>query len=262
MTGAAALPVRHAEECMGTVFSFDVRSPGIDWTSFARILQWLHETDARFSTYRADSEVNRIADGRLTVAQAHRDVREVLAACEEVRTATGGYFSAFPDGRLDPSGYVKGWAIRRAGELLAAAGSVNHCVNGGGDVSCSGAPPRGRGWRVGIADASSPGRLLRTVEAPGPLAVATSGAAERGAHIIDPHTGRRPTDLLAVTVISPDIVQADVFATAAVAMGAAGEDWLRSVDVDAVVVRGDGGVTAIRRAGRAASPAGAPAASR
>ena len=259
---AAALPVRHVEHCMGTVFSFDVRSPGVDWADFERVLRWLHETDARFSTYRADSEISRIAAGTLPVAEAHTDVRTLLAACREMQGVTGGYFSAYAAGRLDPSGYVKGWAIGVADEMLRAAGSVNHCVNGGGDVSCSGAPVPSRGWRVGIADPSLPGRLLHSVAARGPLAVATSGSAERGAHIVDPHTGQRPSDLLAVTVVSSDIVRADVYATAAVAMGAAGEQWLRCADVEAIVVDADGGVRRISRAAQAARRAGAPASSR
>jgi thiamine biosynthesis lipoprotein len=63
------------------------------------------------------------------------------------------------------------------------------------------------------------------------LAVATSGTAERGAHIVDPRTGRSAvTDLLAVTVIGPSLTWADCWATAAFAMGSrAGLSWLESV---------------------------------
>ena len=62
------------------------------------------------------------------------------------------------------------------------------------------------------------------------LAVATSGRYERGAHIVDPHTRRRPTGLLSVTVVGPDLATADAYATAAFAMGADGPAWLATVD--------------------------------
>jgi thiamine biosynthesis lipoprotein len=230
---------------MGTVFSFDVRGVGVPWAEFERVLRWLHECDARFSTYRPDSEISRIADGRLRPADAHPDVRAVLAACEAAETETDGYFSARPDGRLDPSGYVKGWAVHTASSLLAAAGSTAHCVNGGGDVSCHGRPGPDRDWRVGIADPFRRDRTVHTVSGSGSFGVATSGGAERGAHIVDPHSGDRPTDLASVTVVARDVVHADVLATAAVAMGKRGLDWLGDrTDVSWVAVEADGTVSA------------------
>ena len=243
MTAATALPIRHVEECMGTVFSFDIRGGGVPIADLRRIIGWLHEADQRFSTYRPTSEITRIADGRLALADAHPDVRAVLDACTAAELETGGYFSARPDGRLDPSGYVKGWAVHTASAMLVEAGSTSHCVNGGGDVSLHGRPDRDRDWRIGIADPFQPGGLLRSVGGRGPLGIATSGGAERGAHIVDPHTGERPTGLVAVTVLARDVVRADVLATAAVARGDAGEAWLRGIpDIDSIVVRADGTV--------------------
>ncbi len=51
------------------------------------------------------------------------------------------------------------------------------------------------------------------------LAVATSGTYEKGTHIYDPHTGRAVDELVSLTVIGPSILEADVQATAAFAMG-------------------------------------------
>lgn len=226
---------------MGTVFSFDIRGGGVPWDHLRSVLDWLHATDARFSTYLPESEINRIADGRLDVADAHPDVAYVLAECEAFEMETDGYFSARASDRLDPSGYVKGWAVHTASEMLAATGSTAHCVNGGGDVSCHGRPSADREWRVGIADPFHPGGVLRTVIGAGPLGIATSGTAERGAHVIDPHTGERPTSFASVTVVTRDVVRADVFATAAMAMGEDGVAWLAGLpDVRAILVRADG----------------------
>lgn len=228
---------------MGTVFSFDIRGSGVASSELRAVLDWLHETDARFSTYRPDSEISRIADGFLDVADAHPDVTAVLAECDVLEIETNGYFSARASGRLDPSGYVKGWAVHTASEMLAATGSTAHCVNGGGDIACYGRPSADREWRLGIADPLHPGGLVRTVIGAGPLGIATSGTAERGAHVIDPHTGTRPDALASVTVVADDVVRADVRATAAMAMGEEGVAWLAALhDVRSIVVRRDGTV--------------------
>jgi len=85
-------------------------------------------------------------------------------------------------------------------------------------------------WRVGIADPLRPGRLALVVEA-SDRAVATSGTAERGAHILDPHTGRPASGLASLTVVGPSLTLADAYATAAFAMGPAGaRDWTESLE--------------------------------
>jgi thiamine biosynthesis lipoprotein len=203
---------------MGTVVSFDVPSSAQEDGSLAAAVGWLHWVDEVFSTYRADSEVSRLGRGEVTAVGCAPRVAEVLAACEELREQSGGYFSACPAGTLDPSGYVKGWAVERAARIIAEAGSTAHTVNGGGDVQCVGARPDGTSWRIGISSPLQPGALALIV-AGRDFAVATSGIAERGAHIMDPVAGRAATGLASVTVVGPSLTLADAYATAAFAMG-------------------------------------------
>lgn len=61
------------------------------------------------------------------------------------------------------------------------------------------------------------------------LAIATSGTAERGLHVVDPHSGAPAVDIASLTVIEPDLATADALATAGVAMGRRARDWLESV---------------------------------
>jgi FAD:protein FMN transferase len=213
---------------MGTVVSFDVpawtAAPGDDG-ALSQVIRWLHWVDATFSPYRAGSDVSRYGRGEVPLAGCAPELAEVLGACTEVSERSGGYFTATPGGHLDPSGYVKGWAIERAASSLTAAGSDEHSVNGGGDVQCAGQ----RRWRIGIADPLRRGRLALVV-AGQDFAVATSGTAERGAHIVDPHTGRAATGLASVTVVGPGLTLADAYATAAFAMGSRARDWVESLD--------------------------------
>lgn len=230
--------LRHTEHVMGTVFSIDI--PATASTRLPDVLRWLHWVDAAFSPYREDSDVSRFGRGELTLTQCVPELAEVIGECAAIRDLSGGYFTATPGGRFDPSGLVKGWAIERAAAMLSAAGITDHSVNGGGDMQCAGEPEPGRPWRVGIADPLRPGALAVVVTGRD-FAVATSGTAERGPHIINPHTGRPATGLASVTIVGPRVTAADAYATAAFAMGGTAMEWVTSLDgYEAFGVRADG----------------------
>jgi len=225
---------------MGTVFSIDVRDPG-DWSAaIGAVVGWLHRVDAVFSPFKPGSDVSRLARGELRPADADPEVRVVLDLCAEVTAATEGFFTPLVDGRIDPTGLVKGWAVERASELLRQHGSANHLVNGGGDVQLAGEAAPGRPWTVGLVDPLDRTRLLTTVEGRD-FAVASSGVAERGAHIRDPFTGRAASRLAGATVVGPSLTRADAYATAAFVMGRAAVRWIAAVPgYAALVVAPDG----------------------
>ncbi|MET8157298.1 FAD:protein FMN transferase [Sphaerisporangium sp. NPDC005289] len=257
--------IRHVEHVMGTVFSFDVRAHGCDHgehhtgdhtgdygappapeavrRAVAEAVAWLRRVDETFSTYRPESPVSRLGRGEIGLDDCPPEVAEILAMCAEAARVSHGYFTARPGGRLDPSAMVKGWAIERASRVLTGAGAVNHCVNGGGDVQLAGTAEPGRPWRTGIADPLHPGRLAAVVECrSGRLAVATSGTAERGPHIVDPHTGRPATELAAITLVGASLTSTDAYATAAFAMGGAAREWVEGLagfEAFAVTASGD-----------------------
>ncbi len=218
----------HVEHCMGTVFSIDVRDPG-DWTgAVADVVGWLHHVDAVFSTYRPGSDISRLQRRELRLADADPEVAVVLGLCAEIQQETGGHFSALSGGRIDPTGLVKGWAVEAASRRLRDHGSTNHAVNGGGDIQLAGEAGPGRRWTVGISDPHDRRRILTTVTGRD-FAVATSGTTERGAHLLDPFTGRPVTRLAAGTVTGPSLTRADAYATAAFVMGRPALDWIDTV---------------------------------
>jgi FAD:protein FMN transferase len=233
-------PPRHVEHCMGTVFSFDVRAPHVPAAVLGDVIAWLHRVDATFSPYRPGSDISRLGRGEVTVAGCAPEVGEILDLCDRLRDDTGGCFSAYASGALDPSGVVKGWAVERASSMLRRAGLRDHSVNGGGDLRLAGGPEPGEPWRVGIADPLRPGSVA-TVITGRDMAVATSGTAERGAHIVDPRTGRPAAALASVTVVGPTLTMADAYATAAFVMGDAARDWIEGLpgyEAHAVTVEG------------------------
>lgn len=226
------------EQIMGLPIAIDVRDPTVDTAAVARAFDWLRWVDETFSTYRADSVISRLNRRELALAEAPPEVRAVLARCEELRVETGGYFdirvqvgpgdrrddAVLAAGAVDPSGLVKGWAVDRAAELLEAAGAHTYCINAGGDVRVRGRPAPALHWRVGIQHPFLPDKLAVVVAATD-LAIATSGAYARGAHILDPHTGAPPEGVLSVSVVGPELATADAYATAAYAMGLDGPAW-------------------------------------
>lgn len=223
---------------MGTVFSLTARGSAVDPAALDTAEAWLHHVDVTFSTYRPHSVVSRLARGEITADACPPEVTEVLDLCARAEERTGGWFSPHYSGRLDPTGLVKGWAVEHTARLLLAGGARDACVVGGGDVQLFGGP-----WRVGVADPLRPDRLVAVVaHQEGPLAIATSGPAERGCHIVDPHTGAPVSDGLAsLTVLSAHLADADAWATAAYAMGAGARSWLaRQPGVRALAVRPDG----------------------
>lgn len=219
---------RRVEHVMGTAIGVDIRDPGVPESVDDDVFAFLRDVDARFSTFRPDSEISRLGRGELREADCSPDVRRVLGLCDDIGRMSGGFFDIGrhrPDGRPDPSGLVKGWSIEEAAWLIEAAGGRDFALNAGGDVVARGEPEPGRPWRVAIRHPLRGDRVAAVLRVRD-RAIATSGAYERGEHIVDPHTGRPPDGLLSVTVVGPSLACADAYATAAFAMGRAGITWV------------------------------------
>lgn len=221
----------HIEYCMGTAFTFHGRSSlSATKTKLAMdaACQLLHAADETFSLYKPDSPLSRLARGETSVAKCPPVVSEIWDACEDWEKTTDGWFSSFtPQHTFDPSGLVKTWAADQAAKSLLAAGIDDFTLNAGGDILLSDALSDPLAWRVAIHQpvsiANSKAGILTVVDLTDTpfRAVATSGSAERGAHIWNPKApGKEPAnDLVQVSVVARDLVSADVWATAAFAQG-------------------------------------------
>ncbi len=178
--------------------------------------------DAKFSTYKEASEISQINRGQLAIGQASDDMQLIFALADLTRQETDGYFDIQRNGYIDPSGLVKGWAIYNAAQLLRQHGFSNFYVDAGGDIQIAGHNAEGKRWRVGIRNPFNIHEIVKVLELTD-CGVATSGTSIRGQHIYNP---KQPDQLLesivSLTVIGPNIYEADRFATAAFAMGTEG----------------------------------------
>lgn len=235
----------HVEFVMGMAVSIDVRDADTPVAAIDDVVAWLHHVDATFSTYEDDSPISAIGRGELDLDDVDDEILEVLRLCETLRRDSGGAFDAFavpaPNGtRFDPSGVVKGWSIEKAAEILEQHGCHDFCINAGGDIAVRGNPTDGEPWAVGIRHPLDDHAVALVIDASRRLAIATSATYERGAHIIDPHTGLATTDLASVTIVGPDLTLADAYATIVFVMGLDGLGWLdRHPDYEAFVITHD-----------------------
>jgi FAD:protein FMN transferase len=188
------------------------------------------QVEARFSTYRADSEISRINQGLLPLEAISGEMRDVLVLAERTRIETDGFFDARrADGTIDPSGVVKSWAIAKVARLIDQAGIRNYFVDAGGDIQTRGKNAEGGDWVVGIRNPFDHDQIVKAVVLKD-QGIATSGTYVRGQHIYNPHQPDRPIDdVVSLTVIGPDVIEADRFATAAFAMGRDGITFIETL---------------------------------
>ena len=261
--------VHHLEEVMGTIVVIDVYA---DVTSLAtddaaeqlsnevsaqlaQAVAILHCVDATFSTWLPDSPVSRLRRGEISSAQVPAEVAEILDRCAVARDLSGGWFDpwAVPGG-FDPSGYVKGWAAGKALAAFRARGICGVLVNAAGDIASAGGMGNGTPFRIGIADPRSPLSLAEIVELDG--AIATSGTYERGAHLIEPCSGRRTARAASASVTGPDPGLADALATAVAVAGEPGLAFIDKLDgYEALIINDDGTRRQTSRFPAAARPA-------
>ena len=130
--------------------------------------------------------------GEIELGEAPLEITEVLENCKVAKELSGGWFDPWAlAGGVDPTGYVKGWAAQKALEELVEAELGGAMVNAAGDIASFGGPTRHDPFRVGIVNPAAPTSLVCSVELRG--AIATSGAYERGDHLVNPFSRRHET---------------------------------------------------------------------
>jgi FAD:protein FMN transferase len=224
---AATRGVLRVEQIMGTAIGIDLRDDVNAAAAIEDAFEALRRADARFSPFRPDSEVSRLARGELVTAACSLELRQILALGERLREESGGAFDVRGPGArngLDPSGIVKGWAVEAAAWILDDAGARNYAINAGGDSVVRGEPEPGEPWRVGVRHPTDPQAVAHVLELRGG-AVATSGTYERGDHIWR-QADEAADAWLSLTVVGPSLTFADAYATAGFAMGRHGLAWV------------------------------------
>lgn len=223
--------VRRHLPVMGTEASFHVYDDIVADEALAGIeaaVAELERLEAMFSTFRPSSEISRVNAGSLSLLDCSPEVIDVLDACTWLEHASSGAFCIRHDDRINPAGFVKGWATERASKHLLLRGLRHWSLGVGGDIIVNGRPGDAPSWRIGIADPNRPGQLITMLDIESG-AVATSGTSEKGRHLWNA-AGEAADTFASLTVVGPSLSWADAFATAAFALGDSGLDWVSQFD--------------------------------
>lgn len=214
---------------MGMPITIEILDAGVSGDTLDAVFSYFHSVDRTFSTYQESSEISRINRGELGPDDYSEDMRTILALSAKTKAETQGYFDIARDGWLDPSGIVKGWAIQQAADRLRADGWHDFYIDAGGDIEFAGLNA-GKPWRVGIRNPFDRQEIVKVL-AVSNCGLATSGTAIRGQHIYNPFRPADPIlDIVSLTVIGPNVFEADRFATAAFARGMVGICFIESLD--------------------------------
>jgi len=217
-------------ETWGTVVVIEATSSALDevtvTSAVEEVEQFFYQVDRDFSTFKSDSQVSRIRRGELKIEEASEYVQQVWALCESSRELTLGSFDPWKaEGGFDPSGLVKGWAAEVGAQMLVEAGARNVLINASGDIVLRGGKPDGGPWNIGIASPEDVEKYVKFFDVVDG-SVATSGDYEKGAHIVDPHTGLIAIGARSATVIGPDGAICDALATALMVDGVDAQKWI------------------------------------
>lgn len=208
---------------MGMPISIDIPNQK-NLAIFDDLFAICEDTDQRFSPYKVTSELQKLWRGQIKERDTSEDMKFIISECDKYEQLTNGYFSARFAGTFNPTGYVKAWAIQRMVDHLATKKIGTYLINAGGDIAAH--SDSSHRWNIAIANPFNTSQPIAELTVDN-LSIATSGTYEKGSHIYDPHT-RMPIDSLAsVTIFGPCIITADVFATAAFAMGDKANEFIK-----------------------------------
>lgn len=196
---------------------------------FREVFNYFKYIDDKFSTFKEKSEITKVNNGLLKKDKWSRDMKEVIRLCERTKKETNGYFDISKDGKLDPSGLVKGWAVYNAADYLKKEGFKNFYVEAGGDIQAYGRNKENSEWTIGIRNPFNRNEIVKVLRV-SDKGVATSGTYIRGQHIYNPFKRKEEIkDIVSLTVVGPNVFEADRFATAAFAMGKEGINFIENL---------------------------------
>lgn len=217
---------------MGVPIIINIRDNEAKQELFDEVFNYFHYVDEKFSTYKDTSEISNINNGKIKPEEASEDMKLIFQLSEETKKISNGYFDIVNrEGKYDPSGIVKGWSIFNAANILRKRGVKNFMVEAGGDIEISGKNNEDKLWRIGIQNPFNKKREIIKKVYLSNKGMATSGTYVRGQHVYNPFNKNVTIDdVISLTVIGPNIYEADRMATAAFAMGNDGINFIEQLD--------------------------------
>ena len=180
--------------------------------------KYLKNVEEKFSPFLPDSLVSRHTDLGEELQDTFFDLeyQEVYSRSIIAKKETQGLFDPFYDGKYNPTGFVKGWAIENAfmkyikpliDNNIIEAGAIN----GAGDIQVGTRLDNDFSWEIGIENPENMEKIIAKYSIKNG-AVATSGLSKKGQHI----KSDNDINYVQVTVVGTYLSDVDVLATAGV----------------------------------------------
>lgn len=180
--------------------------------------KYLQNVEEKFSPFLSESLVSRHTDLGEELQDDFFDIeyQEVYSRSIIAKKETQGSFDPFFNGKYNPTGFVKGWAIENAfmkyikpliDNNIIEAGAIN----GAGDIQVGTRLDSNFSWEIGIENPEDKEKIIAKYSIKNG-AVATSGLSKKGQHI------KSDNDInhVQVTVVGTYLSDVDVLATAGV----------------------------------------------
>ena len=180
--------------------------------------KYLQNVEEKFSPFLSESLVSRHTDIGEELQDDFFDIeyQEVYSRSIIAKKETHGLFDPFFDGKYNPTGFVKGWAIENAfmkyikplidNNILEAG-----AINGAGDMQVGTRLDSNFSWEIGIENPEDKEKIIAKYSIKNG-AVATSGLSKKGQHI----KSDNEINHVQVTVVGTYLSDVDVLATAGI----------------------------------------------
>lgn len=180
--------------------------------------KYLQKVEVKFSPFLPESLVSKHTDLGEDLQEDFFDLefQEVYSRSVIAKKETQGLFDPFFDGKYNPTGFVKGWAIENAfmkyikpliDNNIIEAGAIN----GAGDIQVGTRLDSNFSWEIGIENPEDKEKIIAKYSIKNG-AVATSGLSKKGQHI----KSDNEINHVQVTVVGTNLSDVDVLATAGV----------------------------------------------
>ncbi len=213
---------------MGMLVTIDIVDSNTKNEVFDEVFNYLISIDEKFSPYKKDSELTKYNNKKIIEKDLSENFKIVLSLSEDMKNKTDGFFDVVYKNNLNPSGLVKGWAIYNAKKILIKNGIKNFYIEIAGDIEVAGLNHKNEKWIIGIRSPFNKKENIKILHLTD-RGIATSGLYERGNHIYNPKKNCLATEIESLTVIGPNIYEADCYATAGFAMGKNGIDFIEKL---------------------------------
>lgn len=179
---------------------------------------------------------------RNVVTDAEVDSIRKYIGYELVVLEDGVIHKAYPEMRIDAGAIAKGYACDVVADTLEAYGCTDFCIEIGGELVVKGLNSKGVNWHIAInkpvEDSLCVNREIQEVVELTNCGMATSGNyrnfyevdGKKYAHTIDPRTGYPVShNLLSATIVAPNCMTADAWATACMVAGLEkAQTWIKN----------------------------------